>query len=1009
MWKKILAGLGVVLLLIAAAAVWLWSLIDSSQAETDLSTSKAAQIAYLQQPLALAGQAGVKPRGKVLAVVTSTAFYPPEVVEGKTKKTGYELTELSRFYWLLLANGFAVDIASPLGGDAPRVLDDDDMAEFDYAFLNDATAMAKARNTIKLADVNPADYQAIYFVGGKGAMFDFPQDPDIARLVQAMTAQQKLVLAVCHGPAALALLTNADGAPWLAGKKVTSFTNAEELLLMPDAVKRFPFLLQSKLEQQGALFAEGPRYLPNLVIDGQLITGQNPWSVWQLAEATVRALGVEPRSRPATAEERTMQLLLTYQQLGLEHASRQVPEVLKDGPVQRNLVVMMALVAAMAGEWSDIFPLLQLTSEIKAAQLKVQLRVTNDANLGTSTDNLANTQAQMAALLQQEQLTGVVWSTVTPAGISTGAAGIADSEQQTVMRPDHKVQVGSIAKTLIAVGILRLVSEGKLSLDSPLSSVLPEIALDNLWASEQPVLLRHLLDHTSGLDDARLWQVFSLRATPDSPLRQAFKPGAAMRLRSKPGSRLSYSNMGYTLLGMVIEKVSGEHYEQYLDTHLLQPLQMFDSSFGFVTQLGTTADPRLAMGHFEDNVTQKAVPMFLRPAGQFTTTAADMALLARFLLSDGVIHQDINNDVNNDVKKETHDASNGKPFIAAELLRAMGQPMTTEAAQAGLEAGYALGLNSRDRHGVIGRCHVGTTFGFRANFCLFPEVKKAFFVAMNADVETANYDQFDALLVQELGLARPAQLPTPTAGLPQDIAEWLGFYQLAPSRMESFRYLDLLLNFATLQLAEPQLHKPQHGPQLQLTPFQGAVRLLTPVGGHLFQANDRIAASHVLLMAADQLRLISDGFRSYQQVSLWRLLPLWFSALAGVTGLGVVLIAGFMRFFVKSSRRRCWQPKDPLFPPFVAVIALLLPLPLFFGQSFLQLGELTVASAALALVTGLLPLAMLWGIRRSLLQARASGNAAFKNNFPELLVMTAVLQWSLVLVYWDLLPLRLWA
>jgi putative intracellular protease/amidase len=366
MWKKILAGLGVVLLLIAAAAAWLWSLIDTTQAEADFSTSKAEQIAYLQQPQA--ALADHNPRGKVLAVVTSTGFYPPAVVEGKTKKTGYELTELSRFYWVLLANGFVVDIASPQGGDAPRVLDDDDMAEFDYAFLNDASAMAKARNTIKLADVNPADYQAIYFVGGKGAMFDFPQDPDIARLVQAMAAQQKLVLAVCHGPAALAQLTNADGTPWLQGKKVTSFTNAEELLLMPDAAQRFSFLLQSKLEQQGALFIEGPRYLPNLVIDGRLITGQNPWSVWQLAEAAVRALGYEPLSRPVTAEERTMTLLQTQQTSGLEGARSQLTDLLAQGPLQRNLVLMMALVAGMAGEWADSGSLLRLTQQIKDQQ-----------------------------------------------------------------------------------------------------------------------------------------------------------------------------------------------------------------------------------------------------------------------------------------------------------------------------------------------------------------------------------------------------------------------------------------------------------------------------------------------------------------------------------------------------------------------------------------------------------------------------------------------------------------
>lgn len=366
MWKKILAGLGVVVLLIAAAATWLWSLVDTSQATTDFRTSKAEQIAYLQQsPVA---QADMLPRARVLAVVTSTSQYPPAVVDGKTKKTGYELTELSRFYWVLLANGFAVDIASPQGGDAPRVLDDDDMAEFDYAFLNDAKAMEKARNTIKLADVNPADYQAIYFVGGKGAMYDFPQDPDIARLVQAMVAQQKLVLAVCHGPAALALLTNSDGTPWLTGKKVTGFTNAEELLLMPDADKRFSFLLQSKLEQQGALFAEGPRYLPNLVIDGQLITGQNPWSVWQLAEATVRALGVEPLPRQASAEERTMQLLLINQSAGFDAAVLQINDLLAQGPLQRNLVLMMGLLAFMAGEGAQGATLLRLTQEIKNQQ-----------------------------------------------------------------------------------------------------------------------------------------------------------------------------------------------------------------------------------------------------------------------------------------------------------------------------------------------------------------------------------------------------------------------------------------------------------------------------------------------------------------------------------------------------------------------------------------------------------------------------------------------------------------
>lgn len=368
MWKKIGWAVLTIVAVLTAMLAWLWSLLDTEQAAVDWSGTTAAQIGYLQPMLAAQQQPGYQARGKVLAVVTSTGFYPPAVVAGRTEQTGYELTELARFYWVLQANGFAVDIASPLGGDAPRVLDDDDMAEFDYAFLNDAAAMQKARNTIKLADVNPADYQAIYFVGGKGAMYDFPQDPDIARLVQAMVAQHKLVLAVCHGPAALVQLTNSDGTPWLHGKKVTSFTNAEELLLMSDAAQRFSFLLQSKLEQQGALFVEGPRYLPNLVIDGQLITAQNPWSVWQLAEATVRALGGEPLPRLASAEERTMQLLQIHQQQGLASAKNQIEPLLVQGPLQRNLVLIMALVGGMAGEWTQTVSLLRLTAQIKNQQ-----------------------------------------------------------------------------------------------------------------------------------------------------------------------------------------------------------------------------------------------------------------------------------------------------------------------------------------------------------------------------------------------------------------------------------------------------------------------------------------------------------------------------------------------------------------------------------------------------------------------------------------------------------------
>ena len=102
---------------------------------------------------------------QILAVVTST-----DVMGASGKTTGYELTELARAYYVFEANGFEVDIASPLGGQPPVVIDGDDMKQFDFAFLNDPVAQNKVSHSIAVADVDPQDYEAVYFVGGKGAM-----------------------------------------------------------------------------------------------------------------------------------------------------------------------------------------------------------------------------------------------------------------------------------------------------------------------------------------------------------------------------------------------------------------------------------------------------------------------------------------------------------------------------------------------------------------------------------------------------------------------------------------------------------------------------------------------------------------------------------------------------------------------------------------------------------------------------------------------------------------------
>ena len=173
----------------------------------------------------------------------------------------------------------------------------------------------------------------------------------------------------------------------------------------------------------------------------------------------------------------------------------------------------------------------------------------------------------------------------------------------------------------------------------------------------------------------RLWQIFTLRADPRAPLARAFdRDPDLLRVRTEPGSQFSYSNMGFTLAAMAIESITGERYETWLGRELLGPLGMADSTFEFRSQTGPDADARLAWGHQENFEPVAALPVWLRPATQFTTTAHDMTLAMRFLMSDGRI--------------------DGAPFIDETLLRAMGRA-STEAAKAGLATGYGLGLATR--------------------------------------------------------------------------------------------------------------------------------------------------------------------------------------------------------------------------------------------------------------------------------------------------------------------------
>ena len=226
--------------------------------------------------------------------------------QGKTRP-GYEFDELSQAWLIFQANGFAIDVASPQGGavEADRY---DPQQPFNAALLADTETTRMLAATRRTDQVKAEDYAAIYVVGGKGAMFDLPRDTALTTLLGDAYARGAVIGAVCHGPATLADVRLRDGTPLVQGKALTGFTNEEEAVFGKRWTKEFPWLLEDRLRARGAQWQEAPLMMAKVVVDGRLVTGQNPYSTPGVADAVIRALGRTPVSRTPWRDELTMGL-----------------------------------------------------------------------------------------------------------------------------------------------------------------------------------------------------------------------------------------------------------------------------------------------------------------------------------------------------------------------------------------------------------------------------------------------------------------------------------------------------------------------------------------------------------------------------------------------------------------------------------------------------------------------------------------------------------------------------
>ncbi|KIJ56856.1 hypothetical protein M422DRAFT_40432 [Sphaerobolus stellatus SS14] len=224
-------------------------------------------------------------RPKVLFVYTSANK------NLKGGQTGWYLPEAAHPYYKLISK-VDIDFAAPAGPNPP--IDEHSVEAFkdeeSVKFLKDEEVVSKLQTAKKLTEINVDEYDGIFYIGGHGPVLDLATDPENIKLANKFWAADKITSAVCHGPAALVGVTDSNGKSIFAGRKATGLSNAEEVLV--DGVQSVPFLLEDRIKELGGAFEAAEPFGAKVVVDGKLITGQNPASAGPIGEAILKALGL---------------------------------------------------------------------------------------------------------------------------------------------------------------------------------------------------------------------------------------------------------------------------------------------------------------------------------------------------------------------------------------------------------------------------------------------------------------------------------------------------------------------------------------------------------------------------------------------------------------------------------------------------------------------------------------------------------------------------------------------
>jgi CubicO group peptidase (beta-lactamase class C family) len=417
--------------------------------------------------------------------------------------------------------------------------------------------------------------------------------------------------------------------------------------------------------------------------------------------------------------------------------------------------------------------------------------------------------------------------------------GMADVAAHKPVTAETLFRIGSISKSFAALAALQLQEEGKLKLTDTVHQWVPDVAFSNPWEATDPVRLVHLMEHTTGFDDLHLREWAHNDPTPVT-LKDALAYGETSRVsRWRPGSRMSYCSSGPAVLAGVVEKVSGQRFEDYVQEHFFRPLHMDTASYFFTPEV----ERRLTGLYHADGVTTYPYwHICYRPTGAINASAKDMANYVRFYLQRGSL--------------------DGAQLLRPASIARMETTETLPSARLGNIAGYGLYNDAMPEGAFTFRGHDGAIMGAVSEMAYLPDAGRGYAVMINSGNGHALLPITKLIRTYLVRDLTPPPLPPPVSVPAELQRHYSGYYQIISPREQWLYAFDRLARIKKLTFTSDAISASTYG--------FGREKWM-PVSPRLYRRENQAAATLALLPDEDGKVLMESNGITFKKVSALRI------------------------------------------------------------------------------------------------------------------------------------------